>query len=120
VAAADPAANARTATVSPRLGATVGMVSAQGIGRSKGETRLDRIRPSIRLPIRLPSAVRTIEAAATSLEETAAAVMTATSNTAGAEAAGPTIGAGCLVANATADLTVRGIFWIQIQNPSEN
>jgi hypothetical protein len=118
VAAVDLAANARTATVSPRRGTTVGMVSAQGIGRSKGETRLDRIRTYIRLP----TAVRTTEATVTSLEGTAAAVMTATSSTAGAEAAGPspTIGAGCLVANATTDLTVRRIFWIQIRNPSES
>jgi hypothetical protein len=52
---------------------------------------------------------------ATSLEETAAAATIATPNTAGAEAAGPTIGAGCLVANATTDLTVRRIRWIHFE-----
>ena len=103
MAAAAPAANARTATVSRRRETTDATGSEQGIGRSKGGTRRDRIRISIRLP----TAVRTIppEAAATSLGEAAAAVTTATSNTEAAAAGGPTTGAGRLVASATTEQT---------------
>ncbi len=75
-------------------------MSEQGTGRSKGGTSRGRIR--------IPTAVRTIppEAGATSLAtplgEAAAAVTTATSNTA---AGGPTTGAGRLVATATTEQT---------------
>jgi hypothetical protein len=112
VAAQAMAASAHTATVSPRLGTTVGTGNTQGIGRSKGETRRDRIR----IFIRLPAAVRTTEDAATSLGETAVAVTTATAITEVAEAAGRTIGAGCLVANATTDLSASKICWIHVRN----
>ncbi len=80
--------------------------------QSKGETRRDRIRTFIRLP----TVVWTTEAAATSLGETVVAVTTTTANTAVVEAAGHTIGAGCLVANTTTALSARGICWIHSRN----